>query len=409
MRFARDLALFALLLPSLPALAQPKIELPPEDPRSAIPKPAAIDLPRESQIGVPLDDHPMSGTALGGYGEIVLNAPDDTQPTTIDVRRLVLYVGHNFTEKLRFYGELEMEHAVTSSTDRGETEVEQAFIDYLAYRWLNLRAGLIIMPVGIVNQEHEPPTFNGADRPDTDLYIIPTTWREVGAGVFGAIGPFRYQLYGVTGFDAHRFSADGLSEGHQEGQFARAHSWAGVARLDCLPFAGADIGVSGYVGGAGQGDAAIGAAPVTLVEADARLRWKGLEVRAEFANVWVGNTTQLNAELYPDGGGGAFVARQMRGGYGEVGYDVLRPWKSKLKYASSLVAFGRYERTDTQAEVVGHDRAAGHDREATTGGLNFRPIAELALKLDYQRRSIDVEGAPRHGWNQVNLGLGWMF
>src|SRR5207237_878077 len=158
------------------------------------------------------------------------------------------------------------EHAVSSSSDKGEFEIEQAFLDYLVRRWFNVRAGLVIMPVGIVNMLHEPPTFHGVDCPETDTRLVPSTWREVGAGFFGAAGPPR-----------------------------------------------SDYGV-GSVG-------------VCLVEAGLRLAWKGLSARAELANVWIGDTQRLNALREVAATNDAPfqpVSHQLRGGYVELGYDVLR-------------------------------------------------------------------------------------
>ena len=127
-----------------------------------------------------------TGTAVGGYGELTLNAPSNA-PAVVDLRRFVLFVGHNFTDRIRFYSEVEVEHAVSSAEDAGEVEIEQAYLDGLLSRRLNLRAGLILMPVGIINVYHEPPTFNGVDRPEVDTLIIPSTWREPGFGIFGEL------------------------------------------------------------------------------------------------------------------------------------------------------------------------------------------------------------------------------
>ena len=140
------LALLLSLLPlavASPAFAQaqtgPTITLPPDEPQPAIKRPPLLQLPRESQIEVPLEQTtPGPSTAIGGYGELTFNAPSNA-PNVIDLRRLVVYIGHNFTDRLRFYGELEMEHAVTSATDKGEFEVEQAFLDGLAWKPLNFR------------------------------------------------------------------------------------------------------------------------------------------------------------------------------------------------------------------------------------------------------------------------------
>ena len=143
-------------------------------------KAPTVELPRESAIENALGRAPaMSGSAFGGYGELTLNAPSNA-PSVVDMRRLVLFFGHNFTDRLRFYSEFEVEHAVASSSDQGEAEVEQAYLDGLLSRWINLRGGLILMPMGIVNVYHEPPSFNGVDRPDVDQFVIPSTWREPG-------------------------------------------------------------------------------------------------------------------------------------------------------------------------------------------------------------------------------------
>src|SRR5262249_42688599 len=152
------LAVLLALTPSL-VWAAPVITLPPEpspQPPSML-GPLTLSLPRENQIEVPLDQQAMSGTAVGGYGELTLNGPSNGA-TIVDLRRLVLCFGHNFTQHLRFYGEIEAEHAVTSSDDEGEFEIEQAFLDYVQWRWLSFRAGVITTPAGIVNVYHEPPT-----------------------------------------------------------------------------------------------------------------------------------------------------------------------------------------------------------------------------------------------------------
>jgi hypothetical protein len=399
----------ALVMMAAPVGAQPQIALPPDEPKPAITRPPELQLQRETPVEAALAaPTPGANTAIGGYGEIVLNAPvEGERGTVVDVRRLVLYVGHNFTESLRVYTELEIEHAVSSATDQGEVEVEQAFVDYLVRRWVNLRAGLVIMPVGIINVYHEPPTFLGADRPETDTRIIPSTWREVGGGLFGAFGPLRYQLYVVTAFAASKdgapgFDSEGLREGHQEGQLARAHDWGGVLRLDLTPWAPLTIGASGYYSHNAQGDQALGTAPVGIVEGDVRFEWKGMHARAEYANVWIGDADKISAA------NSTSVASQLRGGYIELGYNVLHPFKTR--FDSSLIAFGRYERTDTQAELPpGVPRAPDKDRQVMTFGLSFRPIAEVALKVDYQRFWVDAGLPSADSWDQVNAALAWMF
>ena len=146
-------------------------------------------LPRESAIENPLRQRVVDSQrhGLGGYGELTLNAPA-IGPSVIDLRRFVLFVGHNFNERHPLLlGARGRARRRRPPDDRGEVEVEQAYLDGLFSRHFNLRAGLIMMPVGIINVYHEPPTFNGVDRPDVDTLVIPSTWREAGFGVFGEL------------------------------------------------------------------------------------------------------------------------------------------------------------------------------------------------------------------------------
>ena len=141
----------------------------------------------------------------------------------LDFHRFVLLVTHSFSERIRFVGELELEHAVVEGLEeKGELELEQAYVDFLLSRSFNVRAGMMLMPIGIINERHEPPVYYGVERPFNDTVIIPTTWFEVGAGVHGEIGRgWRYRAFVVAPLDAAEFSAEeGIREGRQKGSEA---------------------------------------------------------------------------------------------------------------------------------------------------------------------------------------------
>ena len=135
------------------------------------------------------------GLTIGGYGQIDYNEPDGSEPGLLDVHRLVLYVGYNFNERVSFRSEIEIEHA-------SEIYIEQAYLNYRVKESLNFLAGVILIPMGIVNEYHEPTTYYGVERPSVDKYIVPTTWREMGVGISGNISDasIRYQAYVVNGF-----------------------------------------------------------------------------------------------------------------------------------------------------------------------------------------------------------------
>jgi hypothetical protein len=368
----------------------------------------ATGLPRETAIENPLGRAPaISGTAVGGYGELTLNAPSNG-PAVVDLRRFVLYVGHHFTDRIRFYSEVEVEHAIASSEDAGEVEIEQAYLDGLLTRRLNLRAGLILMPVGIINIYHEPPTFNGVERPDVDTLIIPSTWREPGFGIFGELTTgLSYQLYLINGFNANGFTAAAaVAEGHQEAQLAAARDFGAVGRLSYEPLLATVIGVSGYFATSGNTlRSTVGSVPVGLFEVDARTRYRGFSARAELALLFIGDTAALNVALAANDPMASLpVAKRSQGGYLEAGYDVLRLIAPGTD--QSVTAFGRYDYVNTQASLapglVADDRLIRH---TLTLGLVYRPIPYIALKGDYRRHEFGAGS----GFNELATALAWMF
>src|SRR5580765_2465414 len=184
------------LEPEIPSLQSPVSSLPVPPARTAqAPSSAAGSSP--------------STGPLSGYMELHLNDPTDSTPAVLDFHRFVLLFTHSFSDRVRFVGELEVEHAVVEGLEEGgELELEQAYLDFLVHPALNFRAGMLLVPVGIINERHEPPVFHGVERPFVDTVIIPTTWFEAGVGIHGALGRgFRYRAYAMAPLDATEFSA----------------------------------------------------------------------------------------------------------------------------------------------------------------------------------------------------------
>lgn len=383
-----------------------------DQPPAAVKKSGFLALPRQSQIDVALDPrtNKLRGAAVGGYGEAVVNAPfgPGAGPAIADLRRTILYFGFNFTDRIRFFSEIEFEHALTTSGKQGEVAVEQALLDFMIVRWLNLRAGMSLVPLSLVNLYHEPSTFNGVERPDADLFIIPSTWKQLVAGLFGAVGPLRYQVYVTPGLRGEDFRADvGIRLGVQD-NLVRTRDWGLTGRVDYAPLLGLNLGLGGFFTHAGQGDPNLGNVPVGIVALDVKFSRWGLSLRGQASYIHIGDTDRLNYALSLARPQQGPVARQLAGGYVELGYDVLRPLK--LHSGFQLVAFGRYERSDTQLDVPQTglllSRQPGNDRSVWTLGLTFRPIFEIAVKLDYQHRHTEVAGSAT---NQINAGIAYQF
>jgi len=342
---------------------------------------------------------------ISGYMDFHVNKADH-EPAVVDFHRFVLLFTHSFTPKVRFVGELELEHAVVEGLEEsGELELEQAYVDFLLSRPLNFRAGMLLLPLGIINERHEPPVFNGVERPFVDTVIIPTTWFDAGAGVHGEIGSgLRYRAYLVAPLNAREFSADdGIREGLQKGAEATAPHVAFTGRVEYLGLRGLTV-----AGAAWRGTSQLVRTPrvesdVTLGEVDARYRRNRLELRGEFAQVNIGNAAQLNETIGRGTGVPPNIARALRGFYGEAGYRI---WDAGAP--RDLVTFIRYENFDTQYRMpAGLLPLKEFDRDAWVTGVTYYPDPDVAVKADYiyLRNKSGVFGNRR----LFNVGLGWWF
>src|SRR5258705_2271306 len=179
---------------------------------------------------------PGSATTISGYGEFNYNNyKSDQRPTQAYLRRFVFGLHHLFDDRLTFHSEVEFEHAVVSKDDEGEVEIEQAWLNYRFSDAVNVKGGLFLIPLGILNETHEPPTFYGVERNEIETRIIPTTWRELGFGVHGLVaGNFRYDLGITTGFNAGKLDEHdtGVRSAHQEGSEADARDLSVYAALN---------------------------------------------------------------------------------------------------------------------------------------------------------------------------------
>lgn len=330
--------------------------------------------------------------SLGGYGEALYERHNGSGTDRVDLLRVVLYLGYRFDEHWVFNSELEYEHAGE------EVGVEFATLDYLWRECANFRVGLMLIPMGFVNEVHEPPTFLAARRPETERRILPSTWRENGVGVFGDVGPVSYRAYVVNGFDATGFTDAGLRGGRQNGSEALAEDMALVARADWTETPGLLAGGSVYFGDAGQDQAGLGSTSTTIGELHAEWHARGLWVRGLAAMAEVDDIAELNAA---NGFVGAdSVGEEMDGAYVEAGYDVLVPLAPGS--AHSLSPYVRWEQLDTQTEVPsGFASDPANDLDILTLGLNWRPRSNLVFKAEYQDLDDAADG--------VNVAMGFSF
>lgn len=353
-----------------------------------------------------------SGVSIGGYGEMLYqNFGDPKKTDEWDFLRMVLYVGYKYNERIILNTELELEHGSTDK--KGYASVEFAYIDYLWRPELNLRGGVVLIPVGLISEYHEPTTFFGARRPDVEQRIIPSTWRENGVGLFGDIGRFSYKAYLVNGLKGEDFTAAGLRGGRQKASKALADDLAGVLRVDYAITDDFIVGGSIYHGDSSQNLPF--SLDTTLYEAHVDWNWKGATLRALGVVAEVDGAGDLTAYLERKAAAAAKasgtpaspidpVGERMVGWYIEAGYNLLH----LLRPASdaALSPFVRFEQYNTQDKVpAGYIASGKNDVDLLVVGLNFKPIEEVVLKAEYQFYD-DAADSLKDQWN---LSLGYIF
>ncbi len=368
----------------------------------AILKDAAAKLEKPGAQRLLAADSWLQKFELGGYGEMHANFNQGSGKDEFDLHRLVLYVGYEFSDWIRLHSEFELEHAFVSDGTGGELVVEQAYVDFLLFPPLNLRAGRILTPLGIINKWHEPTTFNGVERPAFAKYILPSTWASDGIGIFGDLtDQLSYELYVVNGLDGSGFDAESGIRGGRMHERPGLNEPAVTGRVDYRPIDPLRVGVSGYFGGLNNGNK--GQNPgvdgsIRILSADFDLTLHGFDFRGAIAH----------NKISDDSGLPAGVAEEMFGWYLEGAYHF---WPEAFKTGklanSDAIVFVRYDSYDTQYRMpdgVAPDER--YDRSDLTVGLSFKPIPNFVVKADYQFREHEADGEPG---DLLNLGAGWEF
>ena len=322
-----------------------------------------------------------NSTSIGGYAEMHYNGGRKDE---IDLHRFVLFVEHQFTDDIWFFSEVEIEHTVAGEGQKGVAQLEQAFVEFDLAAKQKAQAGLFLLPIGILNETHEPPTYYGVERNNVEVNIIPTTWWEGGAQVLGELGGgFSYNAAVHSGLDVATTGANAFRprNGRQKVAEAPANDPAVTARLRWNGMAGVELGVSGQY----QNDITQNAADTEafLIETHADIQRGPWGLRALYARWDI------------DGAAAKALGRdEQYGWYAEPSYKFPVP-------VGEIGLFARYSRWDNNA---GDNRDSKFDQ--TQIGMNFWPNPGVVLKADYQ---FDDAPASTAEDDRLNLGIGVQF
>lgn len=346
-------------------------------------------------------------TVLSSYGEINYTRPTKaSENAEVDLRRFVLGFQHRMDPKTRLVAELEVEHAVSSADDPGEVALEQAFVERELGPRLAARAGLFLMPAGMLNESHEPTAYYGVHRNFVETAIIPSTWREVGVQLIGNLDNGLTVQGGIsTGFDLGKWDATStegaespLGAIHQEGAQARAHDLAVFGAINWRGVPGLLLGGSVFSGEASHSQPLVPGARVSLWDLHARWTPGRWDLSTVYARGSISDTAALNAPLV---GNPTLIPKSFDGWYLQGAY---RLW-SRGDYV--LSPFVRHERFNTARDYAdlgaGLTPPAADTERVTTVGVNFLVGQGVVLKADVQRFGLVSAN------NRVNVGLGWSF
>lgn len=348
-------------------------------------------------------------TTIGGYGELHYNSLNDDNELIggddaldrVDFHRFVLYFGHEFTDSLRFFSELEFEHALTGGDEPGEVELEQAWLEMDLADQHHARAGLDVLPIGIINTTHEPNTFYGVERNKVETEIIPSTWWEAGLGLNGEVMPgWNYDVVAHSGLVVPTDGDNAFRprEGRLKVAEADDQDIAFTGRVRYTGIAGLEVGMSGQYQRDITGAADLFEIPATLFEG--HVDWKhasGFGLRALYARWDMDDDNSPIPGIDPE----AVNADSLTGWYVEPAYRFELPGG----IPGDLGIFTRYENWDERNQIAGVHRFEDFTR--WVAGFNWWPHDQVVLKFDFQNETADQP--VDRVLDGVNLGIGYQF
>jgi len=347
--------------------------------------------------------------SIGGYGEMYYSHQKHVGTDETEVARFVPYIGYKFSDNIILNSEIEFEHG------GAEVSIEQLYLDFLINPAFNVRLGQQVVPMGLINLNHEPVLYNTVKRPDVETYLIPSTWHENGLTVHGKTDTFNYTAGAVVALDMGLANHDGTPEANTFGQ-----SWirdgrrggnernnatsnmGGVARLDYTGINGLLVGASLYTGKAGSSTNGQGEGRISMADVHAQYQYEGFKVKGLYtqshlshADSYLGDHSGVTANTH---------AQSARGGYLNMEYNIL-PYFTQA--GTRLPIFFQYENYNLATSIT--DGTSFGNTESFTYGLNYFPHEQVVLKGEYKLRhnKNGVDMAENEGI--YSLGLGFIF
>ncbi len=380
-----------------------------------------VDDLKNQGIGAGTRDH--NRVTVHGYGEMHFSQDTANGGAEIDNHRFAIGVHALLADWIHLNAEVDFEHAAQ------ELELELAYLDFLLNPALNIRTGVLLAPVGYLNETHEPNLFWTVERPLLQNRLIPTTWIGGGVGIFGSImDGVNYRLYalnsvqsvtnnteadgggsGGSGGSGRSFSSDGIRGGRAQVNERIANDYSVFARVEFTRlFPGLQVGFS-VVNGDTTHDIIEEDGNMTLLEADIQYRWNWFDMNASIVNTDVNDAAAMNA--FCDGGNGGKRCDTDQIASNNFGYNIqagvhipqLMGWKT----SHDIVPHFMFERVRTQDEVpTGAVADESKNRNAVyTFGVAYLPTSSVAIKMDHTHTRLGNNTST----DRFNLGIAYMY
>ncbi len=370
-----------------------------------------------------------SRLTIGGYGEAVYSHhfysdnvfryshadryKDAPGYGRVDIPHAVIMLGYDFGRGWSVGTEIEFEHggveaAVEKETEEtgefeqeiergGEMALEQFWVQKSFGKHLNIRAGHIVVPVGMTNNNHTPNMFFGVYRPEGENTIMPCTWHETGVSVWGRAGAFRYEVQLLPSLNSNLFNDAGWVHNGSASpyEFRPANGISSAARVDWTGIDGLRLSLSGYVGNSFSNDitttvysetsryyGAKGTVIIGAFDFAYRNRWLTVRGNADYGHLGDAalissrnkNQTTMTGNPYP------------HTTVGEVAWDAgIEAGVNLLAWGNSrgkLYLFGRYDHYDSFVPAEGLADVEWAERQCVSAGINYCPLPEIAIKAE---------------------------
>ena len=322
-------------------------------------------------------------TSLGGYGEMHYDMEANDGDGKLDFHRFIFYIKHQFSPEWSMMSEIEVEHNMVGSEEAlgyegGYLAMEQAHLNYWNGNW-GWKGGVLLVPAGITNEYHEPPTFMSVERPEYSKYIIPTTWFDNGFAFYGAMGDFNWNLTMTGDLDGDAIS-NGIRSARMKGHYSKASSWTKTLQFSWAGMEGLKLGGSMTMNDAPRADDAEGNAVdpvgVSLTEFNGTYSANNIYARMEYGMIDYTNN--------PD------AIESSSGYYLDLGYDIANligcDDDTNLYLWMRNSAYSRNDNDDP--------------KEISLFGVTYKPMNNISFKFETGTSGDD---------DVMRVGLGYMF